>query len=54
MKESSDAKKRYSIYVPEELMTQLKHWCLDNGVNTSQVIEKLIMEKIKKEKKDDK
>ncbi len=46
-------KQRYQIYITAEVMKELKHLCLEEGINTSQMIEKLIMEKIKKENKDD-
>jgi len=44
-------KKRYQILITEEVMKQFKHLCLDKGINTSQMIEKLIIEKLRDKKK---
>lgn len=46
-----DDKKRYQIYISESLMNEFKHWCLDEKVSASQMIEWLIEEKLKEKNK---
>ncbi len=45
-----EEKKRYHISVCEEVMREFKHLCLDEGVSVSEMIEGLIMKKLKEKK----
>lgn len=48
---SEKEKKGYQIYISIEVMKKLKYACLDESINASQLIEKLIIEYLR-EKKD--
>jgi len=51
MDDKKSDKKRYQIYVSEEVVKQFKHICIDCGFSTSQMIEKIMIELIEKNKK---
>jgi hypothetical protein len=44
-------KKAYQIYITIDVMKKFKHVCLDEGINPSQFIEKLMLEHMKKKVK---
>ena len=50
MREQPSKKQQFNVYLPPELIKELKHYCVDHGGMLSHLVEKILREYLDRQK----